>query len=155
MRTMKLRHLGLATFVAATIGCTGAAYAVEVTFAAHMSSYAEDDFNKVVEAWSAKTGNTVKLVPMPNSSSDQFGQYRLWLAAGNKDIDLYQTDIVWAPQMADQFVDLSDAAKDLTATMFPSIIESQTVNGRLVALPMWTDAPALYLPQRPAQEIRP
>jgi trehalose/maltose transport system substrate-binding protein len=81
---------------------------------------------------------------MPSSTTDQFGQYKLWLAAGNTDIDVYQTDVIWAPQLADQFLDLTDAAKDVVGQHFPSIIESQTVNGKLVALPAFTDAPALY-----------
>jgi trehalose/maltose transport system substrate-binding protein len=92
----------------------------------------------------AMTGNNVKVVPMPSSTTDQFGQYKLWLAAGNTDIDVYQTDVIWAPQLADQFVDLTDAAKDVAKGHFPSIIESQTVNGKLVAMPYFTDAPALY-----------
>ena len=90
------------------------------------------------------TGNHVTLVPMPSSTTDQFGQYKLWLAAGSSDIDVYQTDVIWAPQLADQFLDLTDVAKDVAKSHFPSIIESQTVNGKLVALPYFTDAPALY-----------
>ena len=90
------------------------------------------------------TGINVKIVPMPSSTTDQFGQYKLWLAAGNADIDVYQTDVIWAPQLADQFVDLTAAAKDVAKDHFPSIIESQTVNGKLVAIPYFTDAPALY-----------
>ena len=86
----------------------------------------------------------VTIVPMPSSTTDQFGQYKLWLAAGNTDIDVYQTDVIWAPQLADQFLDLTEAAKDVVGAHFPSIIESQTVNGKLVALPAFTDAPALY-----------
>ncbi len=78
------------------------------------------------------------------STSDQFGQYRLWLAAQNPDIDLYQTDVIWAPQLAAHFVDLTAAAKDIIPQNFPSIIQSQTVNGKLVALPIFTDAPALF-----------
>ncbi|MEZ5448674.1 MAG: ABC transporter substrate-binding protein [Thiolinea sp.] len=81
---------------------------------------------------------------MPSSTTDQFGQYRLWLAAGNADVDVYMTDVIWAPQLSEQFLDLSEAAKDIAADHFPSIIESQTVNGKLVALPIFTDAPALY-----------
>jgi trehalose/maltose transport system substrate-binding protein len=102
------------------------------------------NFDALVAPWEAATGHDVVLVPMPASTSDQFGQYRLWLAAGNPDIDLYQTDVIWAPQLADHFVDLSAAAADLIPQHFPSIIESQTVNGKLVALPIFTDAPALY-----------
>jgi len=91
-----------------------------------------------------ETGINVKLVPMPSSTTDQFGQYKLWLAAGNADIDIYQTDVIWAPQLADQLVDLTAAAKDVAKDHFPSIIQSQTVNGKLVAIPFFTDAPALY-----------
>lgn len=90
------------------------------------------------------TGNKVTIVPMPSSTTDQFGQYKLWLAAGNSDIDVYQTDVIWAPQLADQLVDLTDATKDVIGQHFPSIVESQTVNGKLVAMPLFTDAPALY-----------
>jgi trehalose/maltose transport system substrate-binding protein len=81
---------------------------------------------------------------MPPSTTDQFGQYKLWLAARNTDIDVYQTDVIWAPQLANQLVDLTEATKDVVGAHFPSIIESQTVDGRLVALPIFTDAPALY-----------
>ncbi len=102
------------------------------------------DFPTLVAPWEKATGNKVNIVPMPSSTTDQFAQYRLWLAAGNSDIDVYQTDVIWAPQLANHFVDLTAAAKDVAAQNFPSIIESQTVDGKLVALPIFTDAPALY-----------
>jgi trehalose/maltose transport system substrate-binding protein len=59
-------------------------------------------------------------------------------------VDVYQTDIVWAPQLADQFVDLTAAAKDVIGQHFPSVVASQTVDGKLVAMPMYTDAPAMF-----------
>ncbi len=62
----------------------------------------------------------------------------------NSDIDVYQTDVIWAPELADQFVDLTAAAKGVVADHFPSIIASQTVNGKLVAIPAFTDAGVLY-----------
>jgi trehalose/maltose transport system substrate-binding protein len=97
-----------------------------------------------LDIFQEQTGHTVTIVPMPSSTSDQFGQYRLWLAAGNADIDVYQTDVIWAPQLAEQFVDLSEAAAEVIDEHFPSVIESQTVEGRLVAIPGFTDAPALF-----------
>jgi trehalose/maltose transport system substrate-binding protein len=120
------------------------ASAVEVTYASGVVGAATERFKEIVKPWEEATGNTVTFVPMPASTSDQFAQYRLWLAAGNPDIDLYQTDVIWAPQLAEQFVDMSEAASDIVAASFPAIIESQTVDGRLVALPLYTDAPALY-----------
>ncbi len=97
-----------------------------------------------LDRFEAETGHTVSIVEMPSSTTDQFGQYRLWLSAQNADIDVYRTDVIWAPQLANHLLDLSEAAADVAGDHFPSIIESQTVNGRLVAIPMFTDAPALY-----------
>ena len=127
----------------ATFGAS-ALSAAEITYVSGAVGNAIEDFKTIVAPWEEATGHTVTLVPMPASTTDQFGQYRLWLAAGNGDIDLYQTDVIWAPQLADHFVDLSDVAGELMESHFPSIVESQTVDGRLVALPLFTDAPALY-----------
>jgi trehalose/maltose transport system substrate-binding protein len=52
--------------------------------------------------------------------------------------------VIWAPQLAEHFVDLTEAAAGVVGEHFPAIIESQTVDGKLVALPIFTDAPALY-----------
>ena len=101
-------------------------------------------YKELVKPWEAETGNTVTFVPMPSSTTDQFAQYKLWLAAGNADIDVYVVDVIWAPQLSDQFLDLTQAASAVTADHFPSIVESQTVDGKLVAMPFFTDAPALY-----------
>ena len=55
-----------------------------------------------LDVYEKQSGDKVTIVPMPSSTTDQFGQYKLWLAAGNSDIDVYQTDVIWAPQLADQ-----------------------------------------------------
>ena len=140
----KGRALRTAAFAALLAAFGAPVLADEIFYVSGAVGNAVENFKALVKPWEDKTGNTVTLVPMPASTTDQFAQYRLWLAAGSTDIDLYQTDVIWAPQLADSFVDLTAAAKDLAPTHFPSIIQSQTVNGKLVALPIFTDAPALY-----------
>ncbi|AJC82764.1 sugar ABC transporter substrate-binding protein (plasmid) [Rhizobium etli bv. phaseoli str. IE4803] len=140
---MKKFALGLSALGIA-IAFAGPIRAAEISFAANTTGKNVGFLNKQLAIFEKETGNQVKLVTMPSSSSEQFSQYRLWLAAGNKDIDVYQTDVIWAPQLADQFIDLKEATKDVAGQFFPSIIASQTVNGRLVALPLFTDAPALF-----------
>ena len=131
--------------IAAIVGALGTpVLADEIFYVSGAVGNAVENFKTLVKPWEEATGNTVTMVPMPASTSDQFAQYRLWLAAGTADIDLYQTDVIWAPQLAEHFLDLTDVAKDLAPTHFPSIIQSQTVGGKLVALPIFTDAPALY-----------
>lgn len=141
--TFKSRFLSTAAAAALT-ALSSVANAAEINYVLGSVGNALETFKQIVAPWEERTGHTVNIVPMPASTTDQFGQYRLWLAAGNTDIDMYQMDVIWAPQIADQMVDLSQAAKDIAPMHFPSIIESQTVDGRLVALPLFTDAPALY-----------
>ena len=141
---LKGRVMRSAAFAAVLAVLGAPVMAEEITLVSGAVGNAVENFKALVAPWEAATGNTVTLVPMPASTTDQFGQYRLWLAAGTADVDLYQTDVIWAPQLADHFVDLTEAARDLAPLHFPSIIESQTVNGKLVALPIFTDAPALY-----------
>ncbi len=113
------------------IGVAQPSLAANISISASSTGKNLELFRKQLDAFEKATGNKVSIVTMPSSSTDQFSQYRLWLAAGNKDVDVYQTDVIWAPQLADQFVDLKDAAKDVVGDFFPSIIASQTVNGRL------------------------
>lgn len=134
----------------ALIACVAFGYVTTLAHAADISIAANSTGNNIqflteqIAKFEKATGNKVHIVSMPPSSSEQFSQYRLWLAAGNADIDVYQTDVVWAPQLADQFLDLTEATKDVSSSHFPSTIASQTVNGKLVALPFYTDAPALF-----------
>jgi trehalose/maltose transport system substrate-binding protein len=138
-----MKSLIAALLASATLGVV-AAQAADLSIVSGDTGNGLEFLRSQLDRFEKETGNKVTVVPMPSSTTDQFGQYKLWLAAGNSDIDVYQTDVIWAPQLADQFLDLTDAAKDVVANHFPSIIESQTVNGKLVALPAFTDAPALY-----------
>lgn len=97
-----------------------------------------------LDRYEEETGNTVTIVSMPERTTDQFAQYKLWLAAQSKDIDVYRLDVIWAPQLAEHFVDLTDATSDIIDEFVPAAVESQKVDGKLVALPMFLGAPALY-----------
>lgn len=140
---MKLFHAFLALGVAAMLVGTPVR-AVELSIVSGDTGDGIKVLREILDRYEKDSGNKVSIVVMPTSGTDQFGQYRLWLAAGNSDIDVYQTDVIWAPQLASQLVDLTAATKDVVGAHFPSIIQSQTVNGKLVALPIFTDAPALY-----------
>jgi len=136
---------GVALLTAGMFGTT-AASAVELHFVMGQTGNDLAVFQTLFKDFEKQTGDTVTVVPMPSSTTDQFGQYRLWLSAGNTDIDVYMTDVIWAPQLADHLVDLTDAAKaaGIDKADVPQILQSQTVGGKLVALPAFTDAPALF-----------
>ncbi|SMB91328.1 ABC transporter substrate-binding protein [Deinococcus hopiensis] len=95
--------------------------------------------------WAKKTGNTVKIFESPALTNDRLGLYQQQLAAKSSDIDVYQLDVVWPGQLSEHFVDLKGKvpAGEVSAH-FPAIIEADTVNGKLVAMPWFTDAGVLY-----------
>jgi len=139
---MAFRAFAAGLFAATVL--TGAAQAANLSIVIGVTGDDIKFLRSELDAFEKASGDKVSVVTMPSSTTDQFGQYRLWLAAGNSDIDVYMTDVIWAPELSEQFVDLTKAAGDAVKAHFPSIIASQTVNGRLVAMPYFTDAPALY-----------
>ncbi|HUH76908.1 MAG TPA: ABC transporter substrate-binding protein, partial [Devosia sp.] len=143
---MKINKLLVGLLTSVTL-VAGAAQAAELTIVLGDTGTGLTFLQSQLDRFEAQSEHTVTIVPMPSSTTDQFAQYRLWLAAGNSDVDVYTTDVIWAPQLADHFVDLTEATKDIIGDYFPAIVESQTVDGKLVALPSFTDAPALYYRQ--------
>ncbi len=97
------------------------------------------------QEWARRTGNRVRVVSTPDSSSDRLALYQQNLSAGSSSIDVYQIDVVWPGILSQFFVDLATyipkAERDLH---FPRIIENNTVGNKLVGMPWFTDAGLLY-----------
>jgi trehalose/maltose transport system substrate-binding protein len=96
------------------------------------------------EAWAQRTGNTVKLVSTPNSATERLALYQQLLAAGAGGIDVFQIDVVWPGILAAHFLDLTQKAQGQVGQHFPAMIQNNTVDGKLVAMPWFADAGLLY-----------
>ncbi|WP_374574509.1 ABC transporter substrate-binding protein [Phenylobacterium sp.] len=97
-----------------------------------------------VHRWEKKTGNRVRIVSTPNSSTDRLALYLQMLASRTDEFDVLQIDVVWAGILADHLIDLRPYLGDAPKAHFASLIRNDTVNGRLVAMPWWTDVGVLY-----------
>ncbi|OMH25740.1 ABC transporter substrate-binding protein [Motiliproteus sp. MSK22-1] len=96
------------------------------------------------KAWSKKSGHEVQLVSTPNSSTERLSLYQQILSAGAKDIDVFQIDVVWPGMLQNHLLDLKPYTNGNEEQHFPSLIKNNTVEGRLVAMPWFTDAGVLY-----------
>ncbi|UYG06974.1 ABC transporter substrate-binding protein [Halomonas sp. M4R1S46] len=97
------------------------------------------------QEWAEKTGHSVQVVSTPNSATEKLSLYQQLLGSGSGDIDVLMVDIVWPGMLDDHLVDLSEyLPEDATEGFFPALVDNNTVDGRLVAMPWFTDAGLLY-----------
>ena len=96
------------------------------------------------EAWAKSTGNAVNVVSTPNSTTERLALYQQLLAAGSPDIDVFEIDVIWPGILGSHFIDLAPYSKGAEKEAFPAITQNNTRDGKLVALPVYTDAGLLY-----------
>jgi trehalose/maltose transport system substrate-binding protein len=97
-----------------------------------------------VEAWSKQSGVKVNVVSTPNSTTERLALYQQLLAARAGDIDVFQIDVIWPGILGSHFIDLKPYAKGVEGEHFKAIVDNNTIDGKLVAMPWFTDAGLLY-----------
>ena len=87
----------------------------------------------------------VKIIPLQNESDSRHDNYANWLAAKVKTPTIFMVDVVWPAEFAPFFVDLTNDKDYFNIDEFlPGTVKSNTVNGKLVGIPWFTDAGLLY-----------
>jgi len=88
---------------------------------------------------------TVEVVDTPDFVEDRLGVYLQLFEAQSPEGDVFQIDVIWPGDLAEHFVDLYDyGAGDVVDNHFDAIIQNNTVDGKLVGIPWFTDAGLLY-----------
>ena len=89
---------------------------------------------------------SVDVVAGPGSATDRLAYYLDLFGDASDAVDVLEIDVVWPGDLAEYLVDLGDAQGVAAALpgFFASIVENNTVDGRLVALPYYADAGMLY-----------
>lgn len=88
---------------------------------------------------------TVNVVETPDFVDNRLGYYLQQFEAQSADVDVFQIDVIWPGDLAEHFVDLYEyGAREVADQHFPAIIENNTVDGKLIGIPWFTDAGLLY-----------
>ena len=97
------------------------------------------------EEWAQKTGNKIEYISRPNDASATLQLFQQYWAAKSGDVDVFMIDVIWQGIANAHAVDLKKyfTADDIKA-FFPRIIENNTIGGKLVSIPWFTDAGLLY-----------
>jgi len=124
------------------------AQAAEITLSCGSQELEVQLCKEAAAAWSAESGHTATVVPAPEQSNQRYLEYLDLLSRGDASIDILQIDVIWPSALAGQLVDLSGHVPVATlGEHFATIMANNTVAGRLVAMPWFTDAGILYYRQ--------
>ena len=97
----------------------------------------------VVARFSNATGIDVRRVAGSANSSERIADYVAVLSSESEKYDAMMIDMVWPGMLADHAIDLSDVA--ISADYFPAIIENNTVEARLIAIPWYSEAGHIFV----------
>ena len=129
------------------IGINAAAAPVKLAISCGSIGQDFESCHQLTQAWSKKTGNSVELitVPSPYSSMDTLSLYRERFEAKSPDLDVMMVDVVW-PGVLQQahLLDLKPYSKGVENNHFPVMVANNTVDGKLLAMPWFTEAGLLY-----------
>lgn len=88
----------------------------------------------------------VEVVQGPDSATDRYALYLQLFEAQSNDADILEIDVIWPGDLSEHLVDFYqyDGVEEDMQAHFDAIVENNTVDGKLVGLPAFTDAGLLY-----------
>ena len=139
-----IKRKSAATALVLALAALGANAAVSITVSCGTVGQDFEFCKKATDEWSKKTGNTVKHLTIPQSTSDILGLFRQMFAAKSTDVDVITADIVWPGSLKAHLLDLTPYAKGAEKEHFPATVANNTIDGKLLAMHWFTDAGVLY-----------
>lgn len=98
---------------------------------------------KAAKQWAVKTGNRVRFVTTPYSSTARLSLYEQWMAA-HADIDILMTDVYYPGILKKDLVDLTPYFKSERSKFFAAYLKVDTIDGKLLAVPWFAAVGVMY-----------
>ncbi|MFO7169045.1 MAG: extracellular solute-binding protein [Chloroflexota bacterium] len=98
----------------------------------------------LAQRFTEDTGINVNVIAKPQDATENYAVYQRFFQAQSQDVDVMMLDVIWPAAFAPHLADLSQALATEAQGHYESIIENNTVNGQLVAMPWFADFGMLY-----------
>lgn len=134
-----------AFFLSALVAVSFPALAVNVTISCGAVGQERELCEQATHAWAKETGHQVTVTSPPIKTNERYFKYLIDLGASDSRTDVYQIDVIWPGLLAQHFVDLKQyISQEDIQRHYPSMVKNNTVDGRLVGMPWFTDVGVLY-----------
>jgi trehalose/maltose transport system substrate-binding protein len=98
----------------------------------------------ILNKYTQETSVAVEFVPTIGNSTEQLGLVRRLLDAHASNPDVYVIDLVWPATLKNHLLDLTPFLGEEWRSHLPPLLNSGVVGDRIVALPFYMNAGALY-----------
>ena len=138
--------IAVSILLSAFVFAPGVVRSQTITFAGDADQGDQGRWAKAkVEQWSKETGIPVRYIGRPLSTTETLMLWQQDWAAQTPDVDIYMIDVIWPAIAAPHAADLAQYfTPSETGEFFSRIVQNNTVKGKLVAIPFFTDAGLLY-----------
>lgn len=98
----------------------------------------------VLRKFTEATGVNTVFIPRPTDATETYAVYQRLFQARSSEIDVVMVDVIWPGALGPHLLDLSGRLGEEAQRHYPTIIENNTVEGRLVAMPWFADFGMLF-----------
>ncbi len=103
------------------------------------------DMDKAMAAkFSEETGINVEVLPRPQDATEFYAQIQRFFQAQSTETDVFMMDVIWPGAFATHLYDVSNIFAEEAKLHYPGIVENNTVDGKLTALPWFGDFGMLF-----------
>jgi len=90
------------------------------------------------------TGIKVRVIEKPSDSNEAYATYSRLFGAHSSNIDVMMLDVIWPSAFAQNLLNLKSQFGSKMGQYYSSIVQNDTIKGRLVAIPWFGDFGLLY-----------
>lgn len=98
----------------------------------------------LAQKFTQDTGIAVSVVGKPQSATDTYSTYQRFFQAQSTDLDVMMIDVIWPASFAANLTDLTPKLGEQAKKATQSVVQNNTVDGKLVGFPYFGDFGMLY-----------
>ncbi|KYF60827.1 ABC transporter substrate-binding protein [Sorangium cellulosum] len=98
----------------------------------------------MIQQFQQDTGIQVTIIPRPKGATETYSVYQRLFQAQSGDVDVMMLDVIWPGAFAQNLADLTGKLGEAAKQHVESIVQNNTIDGKLVAMPWFTDFGLLY-----------